>query len=92
MAVLGHRIHNCVSFMVSSPYIQMELMDIEKIERVEVDQNGSGTNSSYEARLRRLNLPTLKYRRLRGDMILVYNIVSGKYPTVNFNLCNVLTL
>jgi len=32
---------------------------------------------SYEARLRCLNLPTLKYRRLRGNMIQVYNIVSG---------------
>ena len=42
---------------------------------------------SYEARLRWLNLPTLKYRRLRGDMIQVYNIVSGKHnnhPTVNW--------
>jgi len=40
----------------------------------------------------RLKLPTLKYRRLRGDMIQIYNIVSGKYttnPTVDFNLLNV---
>jgi len=47
-------------------------------------------NYSYEARLR-LNLPTLKYRRLRGDMIQVFNIVSGKYtinPTVDLNLSN----
>jgi len=46
-------------------------------------------NCSYEARLRHLNLPILKYRRLRGDMIQVYKIVSGKYttnPTVDFNL------
>jgi len=51
-------------------------------------------NYSFEAKLRRLNLPTLKYRRLRGDMIHVYNIVSGKYttnPTVDFNFSNVLT-
>ena len=44
---------------------------------------------SYEARLRWLNLPTLKYRGLRGDMIRVYNIVSGKHnnhPTVELNL------
>jgi hypothetical protein len=39
-----------------------------------------------------LNLPTSKYRRLRGDMIQVYNIVSGKYnnqPTVKFNFSHV---
>jgi len=50
-------------------------------------------NSSYEARLRCLNLPTLKYKRLWGGMIQVCNIVSGKYttnPTVDFNLSNVL--
>ena len=47
---------------------------------------------SYEARLRYLNLPTLKYRRLRGDMIQVYNIVSGKHnnqPTIELNLSHV---
>jgi len=47
---------------------------------------------SYEARLRRLNLPTLKYRRLRRDMIQAFIIVSRKYtsnPTVDFNLSNV---
>ena len=34
---------------------------------------------SYEDRLRILDLPTLKYRRLRGDMIETYKILSGKY-------------
>ena len=47
---------------------------------------------SYEARLRWLDLPTLKCRILRGDMIQVYNIVSGKHnkqPTVKLNLSHV---
>jgi len=75
-----------------SPYRQM---DIEKIERVRMTATRMVQqlkNYSYEARLRRLNLPTLKYRRLRGDMIQVFNIVSGKYatnPTVEFNMSNV---
>jgi len=49
-------------------------------------------NYSYEARLIRLNRPTLKYRRLRGVVIQVFNIVSRKYitnPTADFNLSNV---
>jgi len=29
-------------------------------------------NSSYEDRLKVVNLPTLKYKRLRGNMIQVY--------------------
>ena len=32
---------------------------------------------TYEQRLRQLELPSLKYRRLRGDMIQVYKIVKG---------------
>ncbi|KAK3099765.1 hypothetical protein FSP39_009263 [Pinctada imbricata] len=36
-------------------------------------------NLSYEERLRKLKLPTLKYRRNRGDMIEVYKIISKKY-------------
>ena len=43
---------------------------------------------SYEARLRWLNLPTLKYKRLGGNMIQLYNIVSGKHnnqPIVKFS-------
>jgi len=40
-------------------------------------------------------MPTLKCRRLRGDIIQVFNIVSGKYttnPTVDFNLSNVFNI
>ena len=33
------------------------------------------TELSYEDRLRTLNLPTLEYRRRRGDMILVYKLL-----------------
>ena len=33
----------------------------------------------YEARLRSLKLPTLTYRRLRGDVINVYKYVHGIY-------------
>jgi hypothetical protein len=35
----------------------------------------------YNQRLRKLNMPTLKYRRARGDMIEVFNILNGIYDT-----------
>jgi hypothetical protein len=45
--------------------------------------NAEGVFSdSYEERLRKLELPTLSYRRLRGDMIevhYVYKIIQGHY-------------
>ena len=39
----------------------------------------------YEERLRYLNLPTLKYRRIRGDMIEVYKMFSGRYDATVTN-------
>ena len=36
-------------------------------------------NMKYEERLRQLKLPTLRVRRLRGDMIEVYQILTGRY-------------
>jgi len=40
-------------------------------------------NLTYKHRLRlkRLKLPTLKYRRIRGDMIEVYKILTNKYDS-----------
>jgi len=39
-------------------------------------------NFTYKDRLKRLKLPTLKYRRIRGDMIEVYKILTNKYDIV----------
>ena len=36
---------------------------------------------SYIDRLKNLNLPTLLYRRLRGDMNMVYKLLSGLYDS-----------
>ena len=37
------------------------------------------SNKSYKERLKVLNLPTLKYRRYRGDMIELFKILKGIY-------------
>ena len=34
---------------------------------------------TYEERIRKLKLPTLKYRRLRGDLIEIFKILTKKY-------------
>ena len=36
-------------------------------------------NLEYEERLRKLKLPTLKYRCMRGDMIETFKIITGIY-------------
>ena len=38
---------------------------------------------SYEDRLLSLKLPTLQYRRRRGDMIMLFNLLHDKY---DFNI------
>ena len=38
-------------------------------------------NKSYIERLKMCNLPTLHFRRIRGDMIEVFKILTGKYDT-----------
>jgi len=41
----------------------------------------------YKVRLERLKLPTLRYRRTRGDMIEVYKILTESYcKSVNLEL------
>jgi ribonuclease P/MRP protein subunit RPP40 len=46
---------------------------------------------SYQDRLKSINLPTLKYRRIRGDIIEVFKMISGKYDpkvAINFDYGN----
>ena len=41
---------------------------------------------NYEDRLRHLKLPTLKFRRIRGDLIEAYKMLTGVYEV---NACPV---
>ena len=64
---------------VWSPY-RKELID--KLERVQMRATKlipGLRNLPYSERLKRLKLPTLKYRRLRGDLIELYKISNYKY-------------
>ena len=36
-------------------------------------------NMEYNERLKKLKMPALKYRRMRGDMIEVFKIINGIY-------------
>jgi len=56
------------------PYKIGDLIEIEKIQKRATKLVIKLKNESYIDRLTYLNLPTLKYRRLRGDMIEVFII------------------
>ena len=51
---------------------------LEKIQRRATKLIKDLKDMPYPARLRRLKLPSLKFRRRRGDMITMYKLVTGK--------------
>lgn len=64
---------------VWNPYKQKDITLIENVQRRATKWVPTLKHLSYPERLMELKLPTLKYRRHRGDMIEVFKIVSGKY-------------
>jgi len=59
------------------------LVEMEKVQKIATKLIISLKTLPYKERLRRLKLPTLKYRRLREDMIEVFKIINNMYSTVS---------
>ena len=57
------------------PYKKGEIQSIEKVQRRATKCINELSNMTYTDRLQTLNLPTLEYRRQRGDMIQTYKII-----------------
>ena len=62
-----------------SPQLKKHITAIENVQRRATKLIPGMKNLSYQERLKELKLPSLTYRRLRGDMIEVYKITSGLY-------------
>ena len=75
-----------------SPYLKGDINQLEKKKKVQKRATKlvyEYQKVSYEERLRRLGLTTLQQRRLRGDVIETYKIITGKEnvdPTFFFTL------
>ena len=61
-----------------SPYLRGDIDKLEKVQRRATRLIAGYKKLSYGERLRRLGLTTLEQRRLRGDLIETYKIVTGK--------------
>ena len=61
------------------PHLVKHIDAIENVQRRATKQLPGMSDLSYEERLRVLKLPTLAYRRIRGDMIEMYKILTEKY-------------
>ena len=73
------------------PYKIKHIDAIENVQRRATKQIPGYSNLTYEQRLQKLKLPTLKFRRIRGDMIETFKIMSKVYdPDVapDLRLCN----
>ena len=68
-----------------SPRFNKEIDLIEKVQARATKVIPGMKGLSYEQRLRVMKLPSLQYRRKRGDLIEVYKYVNGHY-NVNSNL------
>ena len=64
---------------VWSPYKKKDIEAIEKVQKRATKMLPKMQDTPYEQRLKRLKLPTLKFRRMRGDMIETYKILCGIY-------------
>ena len=60
------------------PQFKRQSVAIENVQRRATKLVQNISRWPYESRLRMLNLPSLKYRRLRGDMIQVFKILNDK--------------
>ena len=73
------RSHLEFSGSVWSPYTINQIQTLEKVQKGATKLIRSSKTLPYKERLIHLRLPTLKFRRLRGDMIEVFKILNGYY-------------
>ena len=72
---------------VWNPHRQGQIKDLTKVQMRATKLVMTVKHVYYKERLVKLKLPTLKYRRIRGDMIEVYKIRTDKYDnSVNIHL------
>ena len=62
-----------------SPNLKKNVEAIENVQRRATKLIPGYGNKPYMERLRLLKLPSLAYRRIRGDMIETYKYVHGEY-------------
>ena len=83
-AYVRSHLDSCSS--VWAPHKMKHIEQIEKVQKRATRQIPGFKDLPYEERLKKLKLPTLSYRRLRGDLIETYKILKGIYDpdTVQF--------
>ena len=73
------RTHLEFASSVWQPYKIKHIDTIENVQRQATKQLPGLKELSYSERLKKLKLPTLGFRRVRGDMIKLYKILNDTY-------------
>ena len=83
-AFVRSHLDSCSS--VWAPFLIKHIEQIENVQKRATRQISGFKDLSYPERLKKLKLPTLSYRRLRGDLIETYKILHDVYDpqTVKF--------
>ncbi len=65
--------------VVWSPHLQKHITSIEAVQHRETRLVPGLAEYDYETRLSKLKLPSLSFRRMRGDMVKMYKFCHGNY-------------
>jgi hypothetical protein len=75
------RTHLDYACSVWAPYKKKYIEKIESVQKRATKQIPGFNNLSYPEILKKLKLPTMTYRRIKGDMIETYKIINEKYDS-----------
>jgi hypothetical protein len=75
--------------VIWNPYQKTLIRDLERVQKRATKMLYGFRDQSYVNRLKLLKLPTLRYRRLRGDMIEVFKIVNNMYDVTLYSILKV---
>ena len=74
--------------IIWSPHYKEDIKSLENVQKRATKLLPGLKNLPYEKRLKLLKLPSLKFRRLRGDLIQVFNIINTENAKYYFRMTN----